>query len=316
MDVAVVVPVKIRGPNEGEDLARCLAALARCCPAPSEVVVVDDGSCPPVVLPAGAPPHARVLRQENRGPGPARNAGLSSTTAPLVAFVDADVEVPPDALARLSAHFADPAVGAAWATVSPTHPHGGLLSRYKLLTHRHFTLCLGSGPGPWSTSHLTTMLAVVRRCSFDAVGGFALRWNTVSVEDVELGRDLVDAGWVVLLDPEVAVRHGHRFTLSGVVKNDHHKLRRLVSATLERRERGGASVRTAGAAGERMHRYAASAPLGLAALATAAVGALPLSVLFLGGLAFAERNLLSMLARVARPGVAVASHPVVARERC
>lgn len=317
MDVAVVIPVKVRSPEEAGDLVACLGALAACDPPPAEVVVVDDGSAQPVALPPVVPPHTRVLRQDNRGPGPARNAGLHATRAPLVAFIDADVQVAPDALGRLAAHFLrGPDVAAVWATVSAVHPHGGTLSTYKLLTHRHFTLRLGAGPGPWETPHLTTMLAVVRRAPFEAVGGFSPSWDTVSVEDVELGRDLVDAGGRVLLDPTVEVSHGHRFTLRAALRNDAHKLRRLVSATLARRARGGASVQGPSATASRMRSYAASVPLGVAAVATGAVGLWPVSVALLGGLALAERDLVGFLAREAGPVFAVKVLPVIALERC
>ncbi len=61
-------------------------------------VVVDDASPHPIEVPG-----ATVIRlPRNGGPAAARNAGLATVTTPLVAFVDADVELP-DRLARPAA---------------------------------------------------------------------------------------------------------------------------------------------------------------------------------------------------------------------
>src|SRR3954453_23879096 len=63
-----------------------------------EVVVVDDGSDPPVRLPDGV----RILRHDvPQGPGPARNTGGRAAHPPLVAFTDDDCTPAPGWLAAL-----------------------------------------------------------------------------------------------------------------------------------------------------------------------------------------------------------------------
>ena len=74
--LAAVVPATDRPAA----LERCLAALRRSSEPPDELVVVAE------------PPGA--------GPAEARNRGVAQTSAELLAFVDADVEVHRDALAR------------------------------------------------------------------------------------------------------------------------------------------------------------------------------------------------------------------------
>jgi glycosyltransferase involved in cell wall biosynthesis len=86
--VSVVIPTRDRPTG----LSRLLAALARqSLPADRfEVIVVDDGSTPPVREMAYGP-GLRILRNESsRGPGAARNCGWRAATTPLVAFVDDD----------------------------------------------------------------------------------------------------------------------------------------------------------------------------------------------------------------------------------
>lgn len=65
-----------------------------------EIIVVDDGSTDDtarVVRETGVP--LRYLRQDNRGPGGARNTGIDAARGRLVAFLDADDLWLPDKLA-------------------------------------------------------------------------------------------------------------------------------------------------------------------------------------------------------------------------
>jgi glycosyltransferase involved in cell wall biosynthesis len=67
-----------------------------------EIIVVDDGSSdrsPEIVRSFG--PQVQVLEQRNRGPYPARNAGLRVATGEFVAFLDADDYWHKDCLERL-----------------------------------------------------------------------------------------------------------------------------------------------------------------------------------------------------------------------
>lgn len=313
--MSVIVPVRLRGPHDAGDLRACLAALGRCSPAPDEIIVVDDGSTPPIGPIAGAPATTRLLRLPPSGPAQARNAGAAAAAHGLLVFVDSDVVVPIDALGRLAAALeADPGAAAAWGTVQADHPDRALWSRYKNHSHRHFTLRLGQGPGPWPTPHLTTMLAAVRRGPFEAVGGFRAALQTVSIEDVELGRDLVDAGHRVLLDPGLEVRHAHRFTARSAVRNDAHKLRRLVAAELSRPP--GPATAPDSPAARRMAAYRRGAPLGVGALLCAATGQLPQSALLFTAFAWMERDLLRYLAAEEGLGFAAACLPILAVERC
>ena len=83
--VSVVVPAYGRP----DALARTLAGLLPQLRDTDEVVVVDDGSEPPIT---GLPDRVRLLRQERDGFGAARarNLGLAETERDVVLFLDAD----------------------------------------------------------------------------------------------------------------------------------------------------------------------------------------------------------------------------------
>lgn len=217
--VAVVVPAHDRVPL----LERCLAALSRC---GVPVLVVDDASRDGDAVAAAAARHgARLARQPvNRGPAAARNRGLAETSAPFVAFVDSDVEVPADWLEALLPLFEDPRVAAVGPRVSPRAEKdrvrpgagdggapGSLLAR-----HEQARSALDMGrrrelvrPGA-ALGFLPSAALVVRREALggSVEGGFdeALRLG----EDVDLVWRLATAGWHVRYEPSVQVRHAAR----------------------------------------------------------------------------------------------------------
>jgi glycosyltransferase involved in cell wall biosynthesis len=88
----VIVPAR----NAAATIGDTLAGLARQSPDPGfEVIVVDDGSDDETAAIAAAA-GATVLREDRRGPGPARNRGAAAASAPALAFLDADCAPHPD----------------------------------------------------------------------------------------------------------------------------------------------------------------------------------------------------------------------------
>lgn len=88
--VSVIVPLY----NKGRHVERAISSiLAQTCPA-CEIIVVDDGSTDegPERALRFSDPRIRLMRQQNKGPGAARNAGLRTAQGKYVAFLDADDE--------------------------------------------------------------------------------------------------------------------------------------------------------------------------------------------------------------------------------
>lgn len=100
------IAVVIAAYNAAATLAEALESVAAQTLRPREVVVVDDGStdATPVIARAHG---ARVISVPNGGAAAARNIGVRATTAPWIAFVDADDAWVADKLARQAARFAD-----------------------------------------------------------------------------------------------------------------------------------------------------------------------------------------------------------------
>ncbi|MBC8164952.1 MAG: glycosyltransferase family 2 protein [Bryobacteraceae bacterium] len=94
--VSVIVPLY----NKRAWIERALHSIAAQTFTSIEVLVVDDGSTDGSGEVAASYPDSRfrVIRQENAGPGAARNRGLEEARAELVAFLDGDDEWLPDYL--------------------------------------------------------------------------------------------------------------------------------------------------------------------------------------------------------------------------
>ena len=97
-----------------------------------EVVVVDDGSTPPIEEREVTGRGARLIRHSvNLGAAAAWNTGFAAGGAPIVAFTDDDCRPSPEWAESLLAAYADPKVAAAGGPVVGAS-RAGLLSRYYL----------------------------------------------------------------------------------------------------------------------------------------------------------------------------------------
>lgn len=183
-----------------------------------ELVVVDDGSRDRTAEVAGRWAD-RVVRREGppAGPGAARNRGAEASTADWLVFVDADVRVHPDTLRRfVEAIAAHPDVDAIFGAYDDAPPAPGFLSAYRNLLHRYVHLqSRGEAETFWAGC------GAVRRSAFEAVGGFdAARYPRPQIEDIDLGYRLRDAGYRVLLQPEIVGTHLKRWELGGAIRTD------------------------------------------------------------------------------------------------
>ena len=182
-DVSVVVPVR----DNPAGVQRFLDALRFHPTLPGEVIVVDNGSSPPMRLAESELTiPVRLIRCEKAGPASARNAGAAVAAGRWLLFADSDC-VPTSTLVSGYARHADGAVAYAGGVASLGQDR---LSRYYASQE-----ILVPPSAPHGRPHyLITANTLIWRTAFEAVGGFDETYREAGGEDVDLGFRLSSVG--------------------------------------------------------------------------------------------------------------------------
>lgn len=209
VDLDVVVPAH----NAEATLAVCLDALLNAGAPQERILVVDDGSTDAtgdIARRRGV----RLVRNETAlGPARARNRGVEEVGAEVVLFVDADVVLARDALARIARHFEGPSASAVIGSYDAAVPDRPRVSRYRNLLHHYVHQ---TSPGEAET--FWTGIGAVRRDMFLDAGGFDQDWE--NIEDVEFGLRLRKCGGHIRLDPAIRGTHLKIWTLTSFLRTD------------------------------------------------------------------------------------------------
>jgi glycosyltransferase involved in cell wall biosynthesis len=214
LKISVIVPVY----NGGSHLRLCLNALLASTQPPTELIVVDDASTDDSSAAAASEAGVKVFSLERReGPAAARNFGAQRADGDVLLFVDADVLVRPETIARLAATFAqDSGLAAIFGSYDDAPAEKNFLSQYKNLFH-HFV-------HQQSSREAATFWAgcgAIRREIFLNAGGFdQVRYERPSVEDIELGYRLTLAGHRIVLDKNLHVKHLKRWNIKSLLTTD------------------------------------------------------------------------------------------------
>ncbi len=274
--LSVVIPATDRPAT----LQRCLDALA-CSDERHEVEIVTS--------------------PRDCGPAAARNAGVARCSSDILVFVDADVEVHPDALRRLRERLdADAGLDAVFGAYDDRPAAAQTVSRFRNLLHHHVHV---SASGPAET--FWAGLGAIRREAFEAVGGFdADRYGRPSIEDIELGMRLRAAGRRIALDPAVRGTHLKRWTLASMTRTDFAaRGAPWVALRLERGGAGGGALNLAW--GQRLAAGAA-----VVATAAALSGRGRVAVAALGVMLVPNARFYALLARRGGPRLALSGVPL------
>jgi GT2 family glycosyltransferase len=183
----------------------------------SEVIVVDNGSSPAeyALLKAQLPSRVRLVRlDENRFFGEGNNVGAEAARGRFVVFLNNDAFLEPGALEALRAVFdrfpdcgavgprflyPDGRVQESGAMVSPC---GIATQRGKFLAQSN-TIYTRTEP----VDYVSAACVMLRRETFDEVGGFDLIWDPAYYEDTDLGLKIKLLGKRVYYCPDAAVIH-------------------------------------------------------------------------------------------------------------
>jgi glycosyltransferase involved in cell wall biosynthesis len=212
LTVSLVIPVY----NGGENFLKCVASVKALLPPPAEVIVVgdgdDDGSSQ-----LAEEQGLTVLRFPfPGGPARARNLGAARATGQIVFFVDADVTVPSDAVGQVATLFQrEPDIAALFGSYDDNPGEATFLSQYRNLLHHYVHQHAREDAATfWGAC------GAIRRDIFLALGGFDETYAKPSIEDIELGYRLKQAGYSIRLCKRLQVKHWKRWEPGSMLRAD------------------------------------------------------------------------------------------------
>jgi O-antigen biosynthesis protein len=199
-----------------DELSRAMRALAENTEPVFEVIVVDNGSPPPVldILHEGID-GARVFENgRNLGFGPACNQAAGYARGEFLLFLNSDAFVHPGwlppLLETLESDSEIAAVGPRVLNLDGTLQEAGCL-----LFRDGRTAFRGFGEDPEKAEYLVPKVVaycsasclLVRRRAFQDVGGFDAIYAPAYLEDVDMCLAFAERGWKTVYEPRSVVTH-------------------------------------------------------------------------------------------------------------
>lgn len=224
--VSVVIPAR----NAAHTLPSVLGALAQR-PVRWSVTVVDDHSTDDTAAVARAHGAQVIPSRGERNDYAARNTGAAQGDSEFLVFLDADVIATPEVIGCAVERVRSGDAACVFAVYDLGAHLSGLVSRYKNFWIRESTL-ESVRPLTW----INTSLAVMRRETYVAVGGFADDFSrTRGGGDLDFGRRVAEQVGPIYAGEDLAVSHLKRFTLGSLLRNDFNRARGWLRLSLFRR---------------------------------------------------------------------------------
>jgi len=214
--VSVVIPVK----NGATHIKELLDSLMQVDYGKDKLeILVVDGNSTDGTREIVAQYPVKLLTEERPGLNAARNTGLKHSTGEIIAFTDYDCVVPKDWMNKIVENFQNTKVGCVGGNVFGYH--NNFLSKYadksvapvmRIFTKKEN---LNLVKPPWHYPAGCNM--AFKREAIEKVGMFNEKIRYGFDED-ELVERVCEAGYTMVLDPELVIKHKHRPTLASLFK--------------------------------------------------------------------------------------------------
>jgi GT2 family glycosyltransferase len=208
---SIVIPTYSRP----ERLATCLESITQLdYPRDRfEVVVVDDGSEPPlnsIVAPFQNQLNLTLLRQANAGPATARNTGAAQARGKYLVFTDDDCVPLPDWLQALEAHFAtvpDCAIGGRTLNALSDNLYSTASQLLIDYLYEYYNA------DPKQARFFASNNFALPADYFRSIGSFDTSFPLAAGEDRELCDRLLHNNYRLMYVPEAQIYHAHHLSL-------------------------------------------------------------------------------------------------------
>jgi len=183
---------------------------------PAEVIVVADGNSDGSWKLAEEFDMQVLKRPVQGGPARARNLGAHNAKGDILFFIDADVTISEDAIEQVVNSFQnDPDLDALIGSYDDEPFESNFLSQYKNLLHHYVHQTSNR-----EASTFWGACGAIRRDVFMKIGGFDKGYLRPSIEDIDLGHRLKEAGYKINLLKHIQVKHLKHWGILSLLKAD------------------------------------------------------------------------------------------------
>jgi GT2 family glycosyltransferase len=213
LSVTVIIPVhKIT-----RAFQLCVDSVMKALKPNDEIIVVADGVNMDTFTFLLNKPKIKILTNtKHSGPATARNLGSKSAEGNILFFIDSDVTVQPDTIQKVTSVFhTQKEVAAIIGSYDDEPADSNFVSQYKNLLHHYIHQTSNE-----NASTFWGACGAVRKDVFLSLGGYNEDYIKPSIEDIELGYRLVNAGYKIRLCKEIQIKHYKKWTFTLLVKTD------------------------------------------------------------------------------------------------
>lgn len=212
--ISVIIPNR----NGEATIGLCLEAAFASDYEPFEVIVVDDHSEDGSVEVIERFPCRLVRLDRHRGASAARNAGAARSRGEVLFFTDADCLLEKRSLAVAARAFQSFGPGVVIGGTYTRQPYDrDFFSRFQSI-FVNYSECKNAQDADYAAAHAMVIAAE----TFRSGGGFPENFLPVA-EDVEFSHRLRRAGYRIVVDPGLQVRHIFGFSLYRSLRNAAYK---------------------------------------------------------------------------------------------
>lgn len=210
--ISVVIPMY----NASGYIEKCLSGLKQQAAQDFEVILVDDSSSDDTVEKARKYPFKIITLNQRVPPARVRNLGAKEASGDMLLFVDADVVLMPDSIAKMRQGLLRAKADALSGFYTDLTPAPGFFSRFQnlVLAYRYSKL-------PKNTNLTCSFFCAIKKDVFEAVGGYDEKM--LYYEDVEMGNRLTERGFCCGFDFGLKVTHLKEYTHNSLIRDYFYK---------------------------------------------------------------------------------------------
>lgn len=213
-EISIVLPVL----NREKVIGRCLKSLMELDYPSYEIIVVDNGSTDRTREIASTFP-VDLITESRKGPYAARNTGIQHANGEMICFIDSDCLAHKDWLRKLIRNFTDESVAGVGGQLQTYEPETSVEQFEDYAGILVYNLPQGivqRDTNKFLSGAVYTSNVMFRKKTLLEASGFDS--DFMSGGDYHLCWKLQHMGYKLLFDPEAVVKHIHRSTVKGLIK--------------------------------------------------------------------------------------------------